>query len=124
MLKWKIAFWIAAFFFAINLVNLPFQQDIKFLDFVGLINGGITLIPMYGYANKIAIGNKNIAIGIFLINLPLTIFSMAALTYYMVTDFHPVQIYILAFMIPLIIFLTLPQYFYAFKSENIWRVAV
>lgn len=124
MLKWKIAFWIAAFLFAMSLINLPFEQKITFLDFISLINSGFALIPMYGYANKIAIGSKNIAISIFLINLPLSAFVITMLLFHLLRDFHPIQAYVSVVIIPLVILFTLPQYFYAFKSEKIWRVAV
>jgi hypothetical protein len=124
MLKWKIIFWLAAFLALVNLINLPFQNNISPSDFAGLINGGFSLILMYGLAYQIAIGSKNIAIAIFTINISLTLLSTAELLYIMITDFHPIRPYVVASSIPLMIIFTIPQYFYAFKSENIWRVAV
>jgi hypothetical protein len=124
MLKWKIVFWLSALLLMVNLINLPFQESISAYEILGLICGSFAVIMIYGYANNIAIGSKNIAIAIFIINLCLSLFSAVELIYMLSTDFEPILLLVLVIVIPFMLLFTIPQYRYAFKSENVWRVAV
>ena len=61
----KDIFWACALLFVGQLVTTPFSSDGTPWDVARLITSGLSLVPLYGYAYQVAIGNKAIAILIF-----------------------------------------------------------
>lgn len=120
MRKWKVVFWIAAFFFTLDLIKLPFRANLNYLNFIWVIVWGFSLFPLYGYAYQIAIGSKTIAIAIFSFNTFITLaaFLIAAL----VNLGMPSIFTFIGLVVGLSILLAFiyPQFLYAFKSDQLW----
>ena len=106
--------------FVLSLIELPFKNKIGIADFVGLILCGFSLIPYYGYAYQVAIGNQVIAIIIFFINLLLTGFASYPGVVYTVHNISFLQLVFVFLGIALTAIIFYPQFMYAFKSKNIW----
>ena len=120
MRKWKLLAYLFTAFFIINLVALPFSTNVTIWDFINLIAIGFSLIPMYGYAYKIAIGNKFTAIIIFIYN---AICATAATWLFILivkSAFSVTSLAIYMFAEMFILVCMYPQFKYAFKSEILW----
>lgn len=120
MKKWKVVFWVFAVFYVMGIISLPFQNDLDSSDFISLIFGGFSLIPLYGFANQITIGNKPIAIILFLINLA----TMGLVSLIGIIDtienFSALQLLLTAIVSSLAAIFLYPQFMYAFKSKHLW----
>jgi len=121
MKKWKALFWLVAIFFAIDLLGMPFSNNIDMSDLVGLVISGISLIPLYGYAYQVAIGTKLTSTLIFLFNA-LTV--LAGLLYGVILALDGIGLFqVLWFSFVLASFGAIylyPQFMYAFKSNSLW----
>jgi len=120
MKKWKFIFGIAALLFAIDLIQLPFRAQLEFSNFIAVIIGGLSLIPLYGYAYQIAIGNKPIAIAIFAVNV---LISLAVLVTSAMPYFGNFGLGAILSIVCGVLFLAVflyPQFMYAFRSNPIW----
>ena len=124
MLKWKIIFWVSIALLASRVASLPYENHISFIDFLMLAFSGISLIPAYGYAHQIAIGNRKTAILIFALNLPFALFLIGIFPYMAITEPRTEYLYMASLAIPLTLIIISPQFMYAFKSEKLWRVGV
>ncbi len=120
MRKWKLLAYFFTAFFIINLVALPFSTNITIWDFVNLIVIGLSLIPMYGYANEVAIGNKLTAIAIFMYNAICTIAATWLFITIVISAFSITSLVIYIFAELFVLVCMYPQFKYAFKSEHMW----
>ena len=122
MKKWKILFWVALALFLNEAVGLPFSDDIGLYDFIGLSVGGFSLFPLYGYSYQVAIGSKFIAIGIFLYNLVTSVVLWGYVTYYSFDESELFVYIIFAVFFTLSVLVLIPQFRYAFRSNQLWRL--
>jgi hypothetical protein len=120
MKKWKLLFWFVAFFFTMEMLSIPFSDNLEVWDFTGVIFSGISLIPLYGYAYQVVIGSKVIAIIIFLLNA----FGVGAGAVYgavmLVSSFSLFMLMASTVSIGCSLIYIYPQFMYAFKSNALW----
>ncbi|WP_390449890.1 hypothetical protein, partial [Pseudoalteromonas sp. MTN2-4] len=119
--KWKFLFAFVAFITFLELVGLPFKENLKYSDFLSVIVSASTLIPIYGYAYGVAIGNKTIAILIFVLNV--LIFggiSLLWLVLYTFNQFSLIQLLFSLGAFAFLLFVAYPVYMYAFRSDALW----
>ena len=121
MKKWKAVFWILFVLFLLKIISIPLSGGAEFIDALILIYQGISLIPIYGYSYQIAIGSKTISIVIFSINFILIALSYIFFIYDLNVEYDALFYSITLFSIFLSYIYLLPQYRYAFKSDEIWR---
>jgi len=124
MKKWKALFWLVAIFFAIDLLGMPFSNNIDMSDLIGLVISGISLIPLYGYAYQVAIGTKLTSTLIFLFNALAVLAVLAGLLYGVILALDGIGLFqVLWFSFILASFGAIylyPQFMYAFKSNSLW----
>ena len=120
MKKWKIIFWIAGLSFALQIINVPLSKNPGLSDTIGMLITGFTLVPLYGFAYKIAIGTRTIAIAIFLINFVILVFSIYWLVLYTMNHISMVQLFFSGFALFVALLFFYPVFAYAFKSKEIW----
>lgn len=121
MKLWKFVFGFSTFLFVIDLVRFPFRSNLEFMDFIWLIFNGFSLFPLYGFAYKITVGSKRIAIAIFAVNALLFLAALLLGSFFLYA-----QPSIPAFVGAAIAFVIFgiylyPQFMYAFKSDTLWR---
>lgn len=120
MKKWKILFGVVAFLVVLEFITFPFKENIGVYDFIGLIFSGFSLIPLYGYAYSIAIGNQIIAIIIFCLNaIAVAIISVLAVIIFL-NNITIIQFIFSILGLSLAILFIFPQFMYAFKSSKLW----
>jgi len=120
MKKWKIIFWAMAAIFALQIINVPLNDNHSLNEAISLILTGITLMPVYGYAYKVVIGTRAIAIIIFGINfLALIPATYMAITY-TIANFGLVQLFFTAVGTFIVFMFFYPIYAYAFASKELW----
>lgn len=120
---WKDVFWFYSIVFVILVVTIPFSGHVSLGALVVLLASGITLIPLYGYSHQLPIGSKAIASIIFFYNAVLVLACLIACVYALITHWGLASILLsLLAMLYLFVFLY-PQYRYAMKSDDLWRVA-
>ncbi|QHD54769.1 hypothetical protein [Shewanella algae] len=117
---WKVIFWIGAVSVGFSFVATPFGNPSIF-DLLGLIFSAIGLIPFYGFAYKVAVGSRNIAIGIFVLNLPFFIFGGYEALMYLYKDPSSGQFIFSGLAVGLAFLFLYPLFGYAFKSDSLWR---
>lgn len=120
MKKWKILCLFMIFLYTLDLIGLPFQDEIIVYDFASLFFGGLGLIHFYGFAYQVAIGNKPIAIIIFLINSAVSAFALLFGITLLLGGFSIWQLVIMFIVLVILGILLYPQFMYAFKSQHIW----
>jgi len=121
MKKWKFVFGFALFLYLIDLLSIPFRNEISPKDFVGLIVFGITLIPMYGFAYNVAIGSKRIAIAIFIFNalwIPYGLYFTVIMFIAYPGVFQAIFSCLGLFFLWVFIY---PSFMYSFKSNELWN---
>ena len=117
---WKDIFWACALLFVIHLVVSPFSTAAGSWDLVRLIAMGLSLLPLYGYAYQVAIGNRAIAILIFGCNAIFVIGASLAALYVLVTKISLSILFLAVIFFALSFTYLYPQYKYAFDSEDLW----
>ncbi len=122
MKKWKFVFGLMLVLFIIQVIAVPLGEDQSISNLIGLIFGGLSIIPLYGYAYGVAIGSKVIAIAIFSINALAAVFGVIALILAVVEYFGVVQIIASGLGLLFLWAFMYPQYAYAFRSNELWRV--
>ena len=122
MLKWKILFGVVAAFFILELVSMPFKTSLDFGDLIGMIFSGLTLIPLYGYAYKLRIGNKYIAATIFIVNAIVMAIGLIYALALLIANFNGYAVTVFVAVLVCSYLYLLPQYRYAFQSNSIWVV--
>ena len=121
MRKWKLLFFV---FLAICLVDLgfmPFQDDIGISHFVSAILGLTVLIPLYGFAYQVPVGNKVVAITICGFNAIIMGGFMILNFIQMLGDISVARAISFLIACGFAFLLMYPQYMYAFKSDKIWQ---
>jgi len=121
MKAWKALFWLVLIFFILDLVKLPFSKNPGINDMISLFISGFSLMPIYGYAYQIGIGNKIIATIIFSINA----LGMAAANYFgmlmLLEEITRAQIILTIIALAISFIYLFPQFMYAFKSNHLWN---
>ena len=120
MKKWKIIFWIYAVLFALQIIQIPMRSNHTIYDVIGLLITGFTLMPLYGFAYKIAIGSRAIAITIFAINLILLIGATYFAILYTLENLSIIQLFFTLLAMLIVSMFFYPIYAYAFSSKDIW----
>ena len=116
---WKVVFWFWAFIVTAGFIATPFgHPDVA--DFVWLIVGAISLVPLYGFAYQIAIGSKAIAALIFLVNLPLVCLELSHAVWLIFIAPGATQAFFSILGITLLLLFMYPLYAYSFRSSHIW----
>jgi hypothetical protein len=117
---WKDVFWACALLFVVQLVTTPFSSAGTLWDVSRLIVSGLSLVPLYGYAYQVAVGNQAIAILIFGYNAIFLTIAVLLVIYALLTQWS-LFILFLAFLFLALSFVFLyPQYKYAFDSDDLW----
>ena len=77
-------------------------------------------MPVYGYAYKVVIGTRTIAIIIFGINCIFLIPAMYMAAVYTLANFSLVQLFFTALATLIVFMFFYPIYAYAFASKELW----
>ena len=120
MKKWKIIFWVCAVIFALQIIQIPISRNHTIYDVISLLTTGFTLIPLYGFAYKVAIGSRAIAITIFAINLISLIGATYFAVLYTIENLNVVQLFFTLLAMLIVSLFFYPIYAYAFSSKDIW----
>ncbi|WP_105255721.1 hypothetical protein [Pseudoalteromonas sp. T1lg75] len=120
MKKWKITFALFCIMYLISVIRLPFSDTLTISDFIGAITGGLTLIPLYGFAYKIAVGSKLIAKLIFAFNGFIAILGIVLAALYLLNNFNFWQLLVTFIFLGFLYGFMYPQYMYAFRSQELW----
>ena len=120
MRVWKEIFWACVLLFACQLVTTPFSSSGSFWDVVRLIASGLSLVPLYGYAYQVAIGNKAIAITIFGYNAIFLAIAFLLAVYVLVTEWSLFVLFLLVLLLAVSFAFLYPQYKYALDSDELW----
>jgi len=120
MKKWKLLFWFVFTVELISLIRLPFSESIGLLDIFGLVFGGISLMPMYGFSYQIPIGNRLISKLIFFgnacfLSLP---FSLSIVAF--IGNPSIAQFVFSTLAMALALTVMYPLFMYAFRSDCLW----
>ena len=110
-----------AVLFAIQVIAIPLGGGQSFGSLIGLVVGGLSLIPLYGYAYTIAIGSRGIAIAIFSVNGLASIFGVISVAVAVWQHFGVVQLFASSLGLLFMWLYMYPQYAYAFRSNELWR---
>jgi hypothetical protein len=116
----KDIFWACALLFVIQLGTTPFSSSGTLWDVVRLITSGLSLIPLYGYAYQVAIGNKVIATLIFGYNAMLLMLAALLAVYTLMADWSAFVLLLVVVLFAVSFAFLYPQYKYAFDSDELW----
>ena len=124
MKKWKVLFWILALATAKEYYDFPSSSQKSILDFLYLISNGILLIPFYGFAYQTAIGWKKLWQIVFLALIPITSYyvlgSILMRLYLSVLVADYIGFLLLLIVATFYGVLLIPQFKYAFRSNQLW----
>lgn len=121
MKKWKFLFWFMACITVLNIVSLPFEDDLDFVSFLAIVFWCLLLIPLYGFAFKVAIGNKAIATALFVLNVVVPgCLGLFFGVVYTIENFSLIQLAFSLGTLAFLAFLSYPIFMYAFRSNEIW----
>ena len=109
-----------AFLFLLELIRIPFKTDPEISDFLSVIFSGFSLFPIFGYAYRLAIGNKPIAITTFGLNAALALIPLLFGCWAVINDPGIASFIVLSILILLMGIYLYPQFMYAFKSDELW----
>lgn len=116
----KDIFWACALLFAVQLTTTPFSSDGALWDVVILITSGLSLVPLYGYAYQVAIGNKAIAVLIFCYNAIFLTIALLLALYALITGWSLFILFLILLLLAVSAAFLYPQYKYAFYSDDLW----
>lgn len=117
---WRDVFWACALLFVIQLVASPFSSAGTLWDVARLIISGLSLVPLYGYAYQVPIGNRAVAIVMFGYNAIFTIIAVLLAVHVLVTDWSVTMLVLVFLLLALSFVFLYPQYKYAFDSDDLW----
>jgi membrane protein YdbS with pleckstrin-like domain len=117
---WKDIFWACALLFVAYLLVSPFSAAGGPWDIARLIAIGLSLIPIYGYAYRVAIGSQAIAILIFGCNAIFVALASLLALYALITNGSLLILFLVVVFLALSFAYLYPQYRYAFDSEDLW----
>jgi hypothetical protein len=120
MKKWKDIFWACALLFVSQLVTIPFNSGGTLWDVARLIASGLSLVPLYGFAYQVAIGNKAIAISIFGYSAIFLIIALLLAVYVLITEWSLFILFLIFLLLAVSFAFLYPQYKYAFDSDDLW----
>jgi len=112
--------------FTLGLLGLPFQRTIGFADLIGQAIGAMLLVPYYGYAYQVKIGNALLWKVSFALLVVLYILSVGPMVYSQVIKIASgegmwlMRTISVSLGLFLIIVLAIPPFRYAFKSKKLW----
>jgi hypothetical protein len=116
----KDIFWACTLLFVAQLATTPFTSGGTLWDVVRLITGGLSLVPLYGYAYQVAIGNKAIAIVIFGYNTMLLIIALLFAIHALINNWSLFVLFLVFLLVAVSFAFVYPQYKYAFDSDDLW----
>ena len=117
---WKDIFWACVLLFVVQLATIPFSSASTLWDAVRLITSGLSLVPLYGYAYRVAVGNKAIAFLIFSFNAILLTIALLLAVYVLVTEGSLFILFLVSLLLAVSFGFLYPQYKYAFDSDDLW----
>lgn len=121
MRRWKDIFWACAILFVLQLVTTPFAASGSLWDVVRLVVSGLSLIPIYGYAYQVAIGNRAIVMLIFGYNAIFLAVAFLFAAYALVTGWSVFILFSVLVLLAVSFAFLYPQYKYAFDSDELWH---
>jgi hypothetical protein len=120
MKVWKDIFWACALLFVIQLATTPFSSGDSLWTVARLVFSGLSLIPLYGYAYQVAIGNKAIAFSIFGLNAVLLTLALLLAAHGLITGGSLFVLFLVLLLLAVSFAFLYPQYRYAAHSDNLW----
>jgi hypothetical protein len=117
---WKDVFWACALLFVVQLVTTPFSSAGTLWDAARLIISGLSLAPLYGYAYRVAVGNRAIAILIFGYNAIFVTIALLVAAHVLITGWSLFILFLVFLLLALSFVFLYPQYKYAFDSDDLW----
>ena len=118
---WKDIFWACVLLFVAYLATTAFSSSGSLVDVVRLIAIGISLIPLYGYAYQVAIGNRTIALFIFGYNAVFLIVALLFALFGLVTEGSLFVLLLVCLLLAVSFGFLYPQYKYAMDSDELWN---
>jgi len=116
---WKDVFWACALLFVVRLRASPFTSAGTLSDVTRLMISGLSLIPLYGYAYQVPIGNRAVAIVMFGYNAIFTTIALRLAAHVRVTDWGLTILFLVFLLLALSFVFLYPQYKYAFDSDDL-----
>jgi hypothetical protein len=120
---WRDIFWACALLFVVQLCTTPFSSAGSLWDVARLIASGLSLVPLYGYAYQVAIGNKVTAGLIFGYNTIFLVIASLLSVYSLVTDWSAFVLMLVLLLLAVSFAFLYPQYKYAFDSDALWAAS-
>jgi hypothetical protein len=120
MRLWKDIFWACVLLFIAQLATTPFSAAGTLWDAARLVTGGLSLVPLYGYAYQVAVGNKVIAFLIFSFNAILLTVALLFALYALITEGSLFILFLVSLLLAVSFGFLYPQYKYAFDSDDLW----
>jgi len=117
---WKDVFWACALLFVVRLRASPFTSAGTLSDVTRLMISGLSLIPLYGYAYQVPIGNRAVAIVMFGYNAIFTTIALRLAVHVRVTVWGLTILFLVLLLLALSFVFLYPQYKYAFDSDDLW----
>jgi len=117
---WKDIFWACALLFVIQLGTTAFSSAGTLWDVARLIISGLSLVPLYGYAYRVAVGNRAIAILIFGYNAIFVTVALLLAAHALITGWSLFILFLVVLLVALSFVFLYPQYKYAFDSDDLW----
>ena len=117
---WKDIFWACVLLFAAQLATTPFSSAGTLWDAGRLVTSGLSLVPLYGYAYRVAIGNRTIALLIFGYNAILLTVTLLLAVHTLITGGSVFILFLVSLLLAVSFAFLYPQYKYAFDSEDLW----
>ncbi len=117
---WKDIFWACVLLFVAQLATIPFSSAGTLWDAVRLITSGLSLVPLYGYAYQVAIGNRAIALLIFGYNTIFLTIAMLLAVYVLLTKGTLFILFLVVLLLAVSFAFLYPQYKYAVDSDDLW----
>ena len=117
---WKDIFWACVLLFVVQLATTPFSAAGTLWDAVRLITSGLSLVPLFGYAYQVAIGNKATALLIFGYNAIFLTIAMLLAIYVLVTEGTLFILFLVFLLSAVSLAFLYPQYKYAVDSDDLW----
>jgi hypothetical protein len=115
----KDIFWACTLLFVAQLATTPFSSGGTLWDVVTLITGGLSLVPLYGYAYQVAIGNKAIAIVIFGYNAIFLAIVLLFAIHALINNWSLFVLFLVFLLLAVSFAFVYPQYKYAFDSDDL-----
>lgn len=117
---WKDIFWACVLLFVTQVATTPFSSSGTPWDAARLIASGLSLIPLYGYAYQVAIGNKGIALLIFSYNAIFLAIALLLAVYALITKGSLFILFLVLLLSAVSFAFLYPQYKYACDSDELW----